>query len=128
MYSMPHAQVLRADQLVHERCTLINSSGSCGDQYVALRNPNPNRAGAPRILAHEIKVFFCKYNDPINVKVEKLELTTRLIDDLKIYLKIEQVLPGWKCTPREWTWTPRASPCAPPAAAPPSWSARRCTA
>jgi hypothetical protein len=31
-------------------------------------------AGRPAILHHETKVFFCKYNDPIYVKMEKLEV------------------------------------------------------
>jgi len=32
--------------------------------------------GRPAILHHETKVFFCKYNDPIYVKMEKLEVCT----------------------------------------------------
>lgn len=38
-------------------------------QYVALRNINLIVQKRPNILSHEIKVFFCKYNDPIYVKV-----------------------------------------------------------
>lgn len=38
-------------------------------QYVALRNINLIVQKRPSILSHEIKVFFCKYNDPIYVKV-----------------------------------------------------------
>ncbi len=38
-------------------------------QYVALRNINLIVQRRPSILAHEVKVFFCKYNDPIYVKV-----------------------------------------------------------
>ena len=57
-------------------------------QYVALRNINLIVQKRPYILAHEIKVFFCKYNDPIYVKMEKLEIIIRLVDDRKI----EQVL------------------------------------
>jgi hypothetical protein len=43
-------------------------------QYVALRNINLIVQRRPLILANEIKVFFCKYNDPIYVKMEKLEI------------------------------------------------------
>ena len=37
-----------------------------------------------QILEHEIKVFFCKYNDPIYVKMEKLETIIRLVSDRNI--------------------------------------------
>ncbi|RHY57073.1 hypothetical protein DYB34_000515 [Aphanomyces astaci] len=37
-------------------------------QYVALRNINLIVQKRPSILSSEIKVFFCKYNDPIYVK------------------------------------------------------------
>jgi|TARA_B100001142_G_scaffold330259_1_gene397392 vesicle coat complex subunit len=42
-------------------------------QYIALRNINLIIEKYPNILQNEIKVFFCKYNDPIYVKHEKLE-------------------------------------------------------
>ena len=42
-------------------------------QYVALRNINLITQKYPNMLTGEIKVFFCKYNDPIYVKQEKLE-------------------------------------------------------
>lgn len=32
----------------------------------------------PDILKHEIKVFFVKYNDPIYIKLEKLDILIRL--------------------------------------------------
>lgn len=47
-------------------------------QYVALRCINLVVQKAPEVLAHEVRVFFCKYNDPIYVKVEKLEIMVRL--------------------------------------------------
>ncbi|GJW82115.1 beta-adaptin-like protein C [Tanacetum coccineum] len=50
-------------------------------QYVALRNINLIIQRRPTILAHEIKVFFCKYNDPIYVKMEKLEIMIKLASD-----------------------------------------------
>jgi len=42
-------------------------------QYVALRNINLIIQKYPDILKSEVKVFFCKYNDPIFVKQEKIE-------------------------------------------------------
>jgi AP-1 complex subunit beta-1 len=60
--------------------------------YVALRNINLIVQKRPNILSHEIKVFFCKYNDPIYVKMEKLEIIIRLVSDRNI----EQVLLEFK--------------------------------
>ncbi|ONK63822.1 uncharacterized protein A4U43_C07F19300 [Asparagus officinalis] len=53
-------------------------------QYVALRNINLIVQKRPTILAHEIKVFFCKYNDPIYVKMEKLEIMIKMASDRNI--------------------------------------------
>ncbi|CAH0479306.1 unnamed protein product [Peronospora belbahrii] len=61
-------------------------------QYVALRNINLIVQRRPAILASEIKVFFCKYNDPIYVKMEKLEIIIRLVSERNI----EQVLLEFK--------------------------------
>ncbi|GAB2273890.1 hypothetical protein Dimus_008662 [Dionaea muscipula] len=61
-------------------------------QYVALRNINLIVQKRPTILAHEIKVFFCKYNDPIYVKLEKLEIMIKLASDRNI----DQVLLEFK--------------------------------
>ncbi|XP_070572132.1 AP-1 complex subunit beta-1-like [Ptychodera flava] len=47
-------------------------------QYVALRNINLIVQRRPEILKHEMKVFFVKYNDPIYVKLEKLDIMIRL--------------------------------------------------
>jgi AP-1 complex subunit beta-1 len=59
--------------------TLLNSEAEI--QYVALRNINLIILKRPKILEHEVKVFFCKYNDPIYVKMEKLEIIVRLCSD-----------------------------------------------
>lgn len=53
-------------------------------QYVALRNINLIVQKRPYILSNEVKVFFCKYNDPIYVKMEKLEIMIRLATDKNI--------------------------------------------
>mmetsp|Transcript_17959 Transcript_17959/g.33167 ORF Transcript_17959/g.33167 Transcript_17959/m.33167 type:complete len:932 (+) Transcript_17959:194-2989(+) len=50
-------------------------------QYVTLRNINLIVQKRPEILNHEIRVFFCRYNDPIYVKMEKLELMVLLCND-----------------------------------------------
>lgn len=38
----------------------------------------------PDILKHEMKVFFVKYNDPIYVKLEKLDIMIRLASQTNI--------------------------------------------
>ena len=48
-------------------------------QYIALRNISILTLKYPAILAGEVKVFFCKYNDPVYVKLEKLEAMVQLI-------------------------------------------------
>ncbi|KAJ8611669.1 hypothetical protein CTAYLR_007894 [Chrysophaeum taylorii] len=60
--------------------------------YVALRNINLIVQSDPRILEGEIKVFFCKYNDPIYVKLEKLEIMIRLVSERNV----DQVLLEFK--------------------------------
>ncbi|RIB02371.1 Clathrin/coatomer adaptor, adaptin-like protein [Gigaspora rosea] len=47
-------------------------------QYVALRNILLIIQRRPEVLRNDIKVFFCKYNDPIYVKLAKLEIMFRL--------------------------------------------------
>jgi len=61
-------------------------------QYVALRNINLIVQKRPEILQYEMKVFFCKYNDPIYVKMEKLEIMIMLASERNI----EQVLMEFK--------------------------------
>ena len=41
-------------------------------------------ATRPEILKHEMKVFFVKYNDPIYVKLEKLDIMIRLASQANI--------------------------------------------
>ncbi|CAH0402674.1 unnamed protein product [Chilo suppressalis] len=53
-------------------------------QYVALRNINLVVQKRPEILKHEMKVFFVKYNDPIYVKLEKLDIMIRLASQANI--------------------------------------------
>lgn len=70
--------------------TLLSSEPEI--QYVALRNINLIVQRRPGILSHEIKVFFCKYNDPIYCKIEKLEIMVKLANDRNI----DQVLQEFK--------------------------------
>lgn len=47
-------------------------------QYVALRNIQIILQKFPSILARELRVFFCKYNDPPYLKMEKLEILVNI--------------------------------------------------
>jgi AP-1 complex subunit beta-1 len=51
---------------------------------VALRNINLIVQKRPGILQHELRVFFIKYNDPIYVKMEKLEIMIMLASERNI--------------------------------------------
>ena len=62
-------------------------------QYVALRNINlilQKRALIQHLI--ELNVFFCKYNDPIYVKLEKLEIMILLANEKNI----EEILSEFK--------------------------------
>lgn len=48
-------------------------------QYVALRNIRLIVQKFPQILSNHVKHFFCKYNDPLYVKMEKLEVMISLV-------------------------------------------------
>lgn len=61
-------------------------------QYVALRNINLILQKRSDILSQEIRVFFCKYNDPPYVKLEKLEVMIQLCNDKNV----DQVLSEFK--------------------------------
>lgn len=50
-------------------------------QWVALRNINLLLQKRPDLLSSELRVFFCKYNDPLYVKIEKLDIMVRLAND-----------------------------------------------
>lgn len=66
--------------------TLLSSGPEV--QYVALRNILLVIQRRPLVLQNEVKVFFCKYNDPIYVKMAKLEIIYRLANQRNV----EQVL------------------------------------
>ena len=53
-------------------------SKEAGVQYVALRNINLIIQKRSDILKNEMKVFFVNYNDPIYIKLEKLDIMIRL--------------------------------------------------
>lgn len=50
-------------------------------QYVALRNINFVLQKQPTIFENNVKVFFCKYNDPLYVKLEKIDILVKVAED-----------------------------------------------
>ncbi|KAF9264720.1 Adaptor protein complex beta subunit [Marasmius fiardii PR-910] len=56
--------------------TLLSSGSEV--QYVTLRNILLIIQRRPQVLKNDVRVFFCKYNDPIYVKLAKLEIMYRL--------------------------------------------------
>ncbi|KAI9758547.1 MAG: DNA-dependent ATPase protein rad54 [Chaenotheca gracillima] len=62
--------------------TLVSSAPEV--QYVALRNIDLLLQKQPDILSKELRVFFCKYNDPPYVKLQKLEIMVRIANDRNV--------------------------------------------
>lgn len=62
--------------------TLVSSAPEV--QWVALRNINLILQKRPEALSNEMRVFFCKYNDPPYVKVEKLEIMIKLATEKNV--------------------------------------------
>lgn len=96
-------------------------------QYVALRNILLIIQRRPSVLKNDVKVFFCKYNDPIYVKLAKLEIMYRLAREenaREVLAELQEYVfspretsainptahPG---TPRKWTSTLSVNLCAP---------------
>lgn len=49
-------------------------------QYVALRNIRIILEKYPELLTKELRIFYVKFNDPLYVKIEKIDILVRLID------------------------------------------------
>ena len=49
-------------------------------QYIALRNVNFILQKKSTIFEKNVKVFFCKYNDPIYVKTEKIDILVKVAE------------------------------------------------
>ncbi|SCV00477.1 LAMI_0G05314g1_1 [Lachancea mirantina] len=49
-------------------------------QYVALRNMRIILEKYPAILSRELRIFYVKFNDPLYLKLEKIEILVRLVD------------------------------------------------
>ncbi|EPQ30860.1 uncharacterized protein PFL1_01757 [Pseudozyma flocculosa PF-1] len=69
--------------------TLISSAPEV--QWVALRNINLVLQKRPDILSSELRVFFCKYNDPSYVKLEKLEIMMKLANERNVDMLLSEL-------------------------------------
>lgn len=49
-------------------------------QYVALRNIRIILEKYPELLTKELRIFYVKFNDPLYVKLEKIDILVRLVD------------------------------------------------
>jgi vesicle coat complex subunit len=87
---MIHIRNVRRDDLVKQLIrkmapplvTLLSSPPEV--QWVALRNINLLLQKRSDLLSNEMRVFFCKYNDPLYVKIEKLDIMVRLASDSNV--------------------------------------------
>ena len=68
--------------------SMMSSATSPEITYVALRNIALITQKQPKVLMNDVKVFFCAYDDPIYVKMEKLEILVQLCSEKNV----EQVL------------------------------------
>ncbi|KII67171.1 AP-2 complex subunit beta [Thelohanellus kitauei] len=60
-------------------------------QYVALRNINLIIQKYPALLQNELASFFVKYNDPLYIKIEKLEILLILLDENNVNKVLDEL-------------------------------------
>jgi AP-1 complex subunit beta-1 len=80
--------VIVAKKMSPALVTLLGSEPEI--QYVALRNIIVLLQKLPGLLSNDIRVFYCKYNDPIYVKMEKLEVMIMLANARNIDQVIQE--------------------------------------
>lgn len=70
-------------------CSLLTTSPEI--QYVALKNIRILLEKYPNILDKELRAFFIKYNDPLYLKLEKIEIMTRISNDENCMLLLSEL-------------------------------------
>ena len=60
-------------------------------QWVSLRNINLLLQKRPDILSNEMRIFFCKYTDPLYVKVEKLDIMVKLASEHNVDVLLSEL-------------------------------------
>ncbi|PWN44213.1 putative adapter-related protein complex 1 beta 1 subunit [Ceraceosorus guamensis] len=69
--------------------TLVSSAPEV--QWVALRNINLILQKRPDVLSTELRIFFCKYNDPSYVKLEKLGIMIKLANERNVDMLLSEL-------------------------------------
>lgn len=77
-------------QIIPPFITLV-SSAEPEVQYVVLRTLSLFVQKYPRALSKEIRVFFCKYNDPSYVKMEKLDIIVTICKPSNAQLVLDEL-------------------------------------
>lgn len=70
-------------------CSLLTSAPEI--QYVALKNIRILLEKYPTILDKELRAFFIKYNDPLYLKLEKIDILTRIANDTNCMLLLSEL-------------------------------------
>merc|ERR1719387_959568 len=89
---------ITSSEMIHFLCkkltpplvTLLSAQAEV--QYVVMRNINIIVQKRSQILATDVRIFFCKYNDPVYVKMEKIEIMVQLASEKNV----DQVLSEFK--------------------------------
>ncbi|KAL8941211.1 MAG: hypothetical protein Q9216_002388 [Gyalolechia sp. 2 TL-2023] len=81
-YINPEAARSYLKKMAPPLVTLVSSPPEV--QYVALRNIDLLLQKQPDILSKELRVFFCKYDDPSYIKFQKLEIMVRIANDKNV--------------------------------------------
>eukprot|EP01062_Namystynia_karyoxenos_P049842 TRINITY_DN3839_c1_g1_i1.p1 TRINITY_DN3839_c1_g1~~TRINITY_DN3839_c1_g1_i1.p1 ORF type:complete len:947 (+),score=428.11 TRINITY_DN3839_c1_g1_i1:115-2955(+) len=64
--------------------SLVSGGTEFEIRYIALRNITLILQRFPDLLTSQVKVFFVKYNDPIYIKLEKLEIMLILVNHINV--------------------------------------------
>ena len=84
----PHGEVLQA--IIPPLITLVTSAEP-EVQFVVLRTLSLFVMSNPGVLGKEIRVFFCKYNDPSYVKMEKLNIIVTIVSPVNVQLVLNEM-------------------------------------
>jgi len=75
--SVPEMRRAHCKKIAPPLVTLLNASEP-EIQYVVMRNINLIVQKQPQILQQDVRMFVCKYNDPLYVKLEKIAVMVQL--------------------------------------------------
>lgn len=78
------------NQIIPPFITLVAAS-EYEIQYVVLKTLNLFIQKYPRSLTREIRVFFCKYNDPSYIKMEKLDIIVTICSIQNVQLVLDEL-------------------------------------